>query len=84
MEDFNFISFEREIDGVMRRVYSLTFGNVQHGENVFHKLHELFQFIPGLVGKMKLEKVTRFMVHPDEAGQLPITRDANAEAWLTA
>ncbi len=82
MEEFNFISFEREVDGVMRRIYSLTFGNIRHGERVFHRLHELFQIIPGLVGKMKLEKVTRFMVHPDDAGQLPIIRDANAEAWL--
>ncbi len=82
LEKFNFISFEREVDGVLRRVYSLTFEHIDRGKEVFESLRNRFEQIPGLVGKMKLEKVTRFMVHPIGAEQLPIVRDAFVQSWL--
>ena len=82
LQEFNFISFEREITGKMRRIHSLTFENFGQGKEVFEKLYVLLKQIPGLVGKMKLEKVTRFMVHPTGAEQLPIVRDAFARSWL--
>ena len=84
MERFNFCSFDRTVDDETHRVYSLTFEDVVLGEEVLHRLYELFQKIPGLVGRMKLEKVTRFMVHPSDAEQLPIVRSVFAQGWLVA
>ncbi len=84
LEEFNFISFERKVDGKMRRIHSLTFENLEQGKEVFETLHLLLKQVRGLVGKMKLEKVTRFMVHPSGAEQLPIVRDAFARSWLVS
>jgi hypothetical protein len=83
MDGFNFCSFDRTVDNETHRIYSLTFEDVVVGEEVLHRLHRIFQKIPGLVGKMKLEKVTRFMVYPPDAEQLPIVRSTFAKTWLT-
>lgn len=82
MERFNFISFEREVRGNMRRIYSLTFEDLEFGDRVFRKLYGILKCIPSLVGKMKLEKVTRFLVYPNDANQLPIVRNQDAQKWL--
>jgi hypothetical protein len=82
MEQFNFISFERLVSGVWRRIYSLTFEDITIGVDVMDKLQSCFEQISGLTGQMKLEEVTRFWVHPSDAMQLPIVRNADANAWL--
>ncbi len=82
MERFNFISFEREVGGTMRRIYSLTFEDLELGGQVFRKLYNMLVYVPHLVGKMKLEKVTRFLVYPNTADQLPIVRNQTARKWL--
>ncbi|MEK7068880.1 MAG: hypothetical protein AAB947_00690 [Patescibacteria group bacterium] len=84
MEQFNFISFDRTVGKETRRVYSLTFEDLTLGEEVFHRLYGIFQNIPGLVGKMKRERVTRFMVSPSDAEQLPIVRTTFAKSWLAS
>ncbi len=94
LEELNMISFDRnvveprEVDLSpiikRRRVYSLTFEDVELGEQVFHRLYGIIRNLPGLNGKMKLEQVTRFLVRPSDAEQLPIVRNAYARAWLSS
>lgn len=83
LKRFNFISFERLVGGVWYPVYSLTFENLTVGKAVMSRLVTILESIPGLVAKMKLERIHDFWVHPDDAHQLPIVRNTDAEDWLS-
>jgi hypothetical protein len=82
MNKFNFIYFQRLVGEFWCPVYTLTFEDVEIGVAVMNRLKEEFKKIPDLYGKIKLETIHDYWVHPDDAHQLPLVRIKDAEEWL--
>lgn len=82
LESFGLASFDKPQENGTHRVYSATCASIESGRKLFRELTDILPTIPGLVGKMKFEAVTRFLRLPNTAPALPLTSDNQLEAWL--
>ena len=82
VEVLELASFDKpQVDGV-HRVFSATCESVESGRKLFKSLSEYLSQVPGLVGKMKFERTTRFLRLPPNAPALPLTSDSQLAEWF--
>lgn len=84
LESLELVSFEKPSAEGVRRVYTATCQAWEDGERLFAVLGQHLDRIPGLHGKMKLEKTIRFLRHPQDAVALPLLTPKAAKRWFIA
>jgi hypothetical protein len=82
LEALQVASFDKPRNGKIHRIYTITTDTLENGEKAFTIISEYLKDIKGLVGKMKLEKTTRFLRKPETAYTLPLTNSQAFERWL--
>lgn len=67
-----------------RRVYTVTFESLEDGEQAFSILRRHLTTVPGLRGKVKLERVVRCLRKPLDAITLPIVTRQAGRLWFSS
>jgi hypothetical protein len=67
-----------------RRVYTVTFEQVEDAKHFAQVLDAHLRRLPGFVGKMKLEVIKRQLRKPADAVTLPIARPQAVADWIAA
>jgi len=84
MEHLECACFDKPTADGVRRIYTITCESIGDGRQLFDTLYDLLKCVPGLCGKMKLERTIRFLRVPDDAPTLPISTEESVDSWLTA
>lgn len=82
VEALEVASFDKSEEAGIHRVFSATCESLESGKKLFKALSAYLSQVPGLVGKMKFERTTRFLRSPVDAPALPLTSDAQLAEWL--
>jgi hypothetical protein len=83
LDGLNLSSVDKDVPNQgQRRVYTITFESLLDGERVFAAFYEYLRSVPGLRGKLKLEKIVRNIRIPADAAVLPIATSEAVAVWL--
>ena len=82
LEALEVASFDKPKDGRIHRVYTITTETLEDGQKAFSIIGNYLNGMMGIVGKMKLEKTTRFFRKPSNAYVLPLINKSNFQTWL--
>lgn len=82
LEVLQIASFDKSKNGKIHRVYTITTETLENGQKAFAIISDYLKNVKGLVGKMKIEKTTRFLRKPETAYTLPLTNSQSFERWL--
>lgn len=82
VETLELASFDKPQEDGIHRVFSATCASVDSGRALFRALKDYLSLVPGLVGKLKFERTTRFLRVPADAPALPLTDDNQLSDWL--
>lgn len=82
VEALELAAFDKPQDNGTHRVFSATCASLESGRTLFRELKDYLSLVPGLVGKMKFERTTRFLRVPADAPALPLTDDSQLSNWL--
>jgi hypothetical protein len=84
MDQLEISSVDKSTSRGTRRIYTVTFTSLDDGEDAFSILLERLNTIPGLRGKMKLERVVKCFRKPPDATTLPIVPTEAAKLWFNS
>lgn len=84
INSLEFASFDRPCGASVHRVFSATCETTDAGRALFNYLSSYLAHIPGLVGKAKIETISRFLRLPENAPVLPMASEDAVLAWLRA
>lgn len=82
LETLEVASFDKPKDGGINRIFTITTETMEDGLKAFSIFSDYLKDIKGLVGKIKLEKTTRFFRKPDNAYVLPLISKQKFQNWL--
>lgn len=82
LEALEIASFDKPKENKIFRIYTITTETLENGEKLFAILSTYLKQISCLVGKIKLERTTRFFRKPADAKTLPMVLSSSFDEWL--
>lgn len=83
LEALSIPCFDKPKNGNIYRIFSITCETVDEGRRVFEFMKTYLGTIPGLKGKMKFEKTTKFFRLPENAIALPLINSLYLSKWFS-
>ncbi len=81
IESLEVASFDREEDGQLHRIFTITCSTTADGILILNILKKYLENLQGLVGKIKMERTSRHLRLPLDSPQLPLTNSKMVKDW---